>query len=224
MSHIPHLTSSSMRLLIVAATQAEIEPSLIELNLTEGENKRKDHKIFVLITGVGMVATAFSLGQHLAGNDYDLALNLGIAGTFDRALKPGEVVNITHDRFAELGAEDGEGFLTIDELGFGKQNVESNYSTFQLETLKNVIGITVNKVHGNDVSIANIVQLFNSQTESMEGAAFFYACNQVGLPCAQVRAISNYVERRNRDSWDIGLAVKNLNIFTVDFINSILIG
>ena len=32
----------------------------------------------------------------------------------------------------------------------------------------------------------------------MEGAAFLYVCAMQGVPHAQVRAVSNMVERRNR--------------------------
>ena len=65
-----------------------------------------------------MTATAFALGRELATNQYDLAINLGIAGSFDRNIALGEVVEVTDDRFSELGAEDDEAFLTIDEAGF----------------------------------------------------------------------------------------------------------
>ena len=51
----------------------------------------------------------------------------------------------------------------------------------------------------------------NPQIESMEGAAFFYACKIARIPCLQIRSISNYVERRNKASWDILLAIKTLN-------------
>lgn len=213
-----------MKILIVAATLPEIQPLLTDLNLHEGENQYKGHHVSVLITGVGMVATAFALGRQLAVVKYDFALNLGIAGSFDRNLKVGDVVNVIEDHFSELGAEDGNEFISIDELGFGTQQTQ-NIPTFQLgnvTSLKQVRSITVNKVHGNEESIAGTVQRLNPQVESMEGAAFFYACSQVGLPCAQVRGISNYVERRNRDSWNIGLAVKNLNIFAAEFISALI--
>jgi futalosine hydrolase len=52
----------------------------------------------------------------------------------------------------------------------------------------------------------------------MEGAAFFYACREAGVPCLQIRAVSNYVEKRNRDNWHIGLAIKNLNTFAMDLL------
>jgi futalosine hydrolase len=45
----------------------------------------------------------------------------------------------------------------------------------------------------------------------MEGAAFFYACEEANVAALQVRAISNYVEKRNKENWNMPLAVKNLN-------------
>jgi futalosine hydrolase len=38
------------------------------------------------------------------------------------------------------------------------------------------------------------------------------------VPCIQIRAVSNYVEKRNRDGWNIGLAIKNLNTFAIEFL------
>nr|MBA3901986.1 futalosine hydrolase [Bacteroidota bacterium] len=81
----------------------------------------------------------------------------------------------------------------------------------ELDKLSKVKGISVNQVHGEEKAIEKVVQRLNPDTESMEGAAFFYACFSEGLPCVQIRAISNYVEKRNRENWDIPLAVKNLN-------------
>jgi futalosine hydrolase len=74
-------------------------------------------------------------------------------------------------------------------------------------------------VHGNEASIYKLGSRINAQIESMEGAAFFYACRQMEVPCMQIRAVSNYVEKRNRDAWQIGLAIKNLNTFAAEFLN-----
>ena len=73
-----------------------------------------------------------------------------------------------------------------------------------------VSGITVNTVHGNERSIAAVVQRFKPQVESMEGAAFMYACLIHERPFAQVRAVSNVVERRNRDAWKMAEAIGSL--------------
>ncbi|WAC42110.1 futalosine hydrolase [Pedobacter sp. SL55] len=203
-----------MKLLIVAATQAEIAPTLSHFNL-KPRNFIETENFDVLITGVGMVATAFALGQKLTSN-YHLVLNVGIAGSFDREISLGELVNITQDTFAELGAEDHEKFISLPQLGFG-ENEFSSSSDIALK-LRAVKGITVNKVHGNAQSIEKTEAIYHPQTESMEGAAVFYACNQLGIKTLQVRSISNYVEPRNRESWQIGLAVKNLNEWLIAFL------
>ena len=44
----------------------------------------------------------------------------------------------------------------------------------------------------------------------MEGAAFMYACLVHGQPFAQVRAVSNVVERRNREAWKLPEAIESL--------------
>jgi len=62
-------------------------------------------------------------------------------------------------------------------------------------------------VHGNAQSIATVVERFAPQVESMEGAAFMFACLIHELPFAQVRAVSNIVETRNRDAWKMADAI-----------------
>lgn len=177
----------------------------------------------LLITGVGMVATAYALGSELAADSYDLVINLGIAGSFDRGIALGEVVEVVTDTLAELGAEDDTVFLPIDQMGFGESRFDATYQLdkLTLPSAKKVTGITVNTVHGNEASIQKLQQRLNAQTESMEGAAFFYACRQAGVPCMQLRAISNYVEKRNRDAWQIGPAIKNLNAYALELLEAL---
>lgn len=206
----------SKKLLIVAATSAELKITFEHFNLDDDKEFVQTTDFDILITGVGMTATAYALGKHL-NSIYHLVLNVGIAGSFDQNIPLGTLVNIDHDTFAELGAEDHENFITIDELGFG---TNSTLATAKIAELLNVKGITVNKVHGNSKSIQLIKQRFNVQTESMEGAAVFYACNKADLSCAQVRAISNYVVPRKKEAWKIGLAINNLNNWLISFLNT----
>ena len=46
----------------------------------------------------------------------------------------------------------------------------------------------------------------------MEGAAVFKVCKEMKVPCIQIRSISNKVERRNKENWDLDLAISNLNM------------
>lgn len=213
-----------MKLLLVAATLPEIQPFLSAFPAESNSDEKRSvgqHSVEVLITGAGMVATAFSLGRHLALNTYDLAINLGIAGSFDFGLSLGDVCVVHEDTFAELGAEDGEDFLSFEKLELGTSTqIHNPNPNFAISELKAVNAITVNKVHGHELSIATAIARFSPQIESMEGAAFFYACNQSDVHCTQIRAISNYVERRDREKWNIGLAINNLNQTIINLIKN----
>lgn len=208
-----------MKLLLVVATRAEIAPLLDHYHLA-GEDFIQSPKFDVLITGVGITATAFALGQRL-NLDYRIVLNVGIAGSFDEGIAIGSLVNVSEDSFAELGAESGNDFISIDELGFGK----SSYTLAGgwIPDLPQVRAITVNTVHGNTTTIERILQRLNPQVESMEGAAACYACEQLNIPALQIRSISNYVEYRNTAKWEVGLAIQSLNSWLINNLSLFLV-
>jgi futalosine hydrolase len=208
-----------MRILIVAATSMEIAPVVAGLRRAGERGPRVEgyvhgaHDVDVLTSGVGMVATAAWCARVLARAPYNLALNVGVCGSFEPALAPGCVVHVVSDRIAELGAEDGRAFLTIEQLGLpGDCECVNTASPANpvLDGLPTVRGITVNTIHGDDLSIAETVRRFAPQVESMEGAAFMYACTIGGVPFAQVRAVSNIVERRDRGAWKMTEAIDRL--------------
>ncbi|HEY6160847.1 MAG TPA: futalosine hydrolase [Bacteroidia bacterium] len=218
-----------MKLLIASATQAEVAPLLEKLSakkVNEGNIFKADRKnisVDIMITGVGMVATAFAMGKYFGENSCDAALNLGLAGSFNRAIELGSVVNIVQDHFAEIGAEDDEKFLSLKEMNLEGEAGVMNENEFRnpvLELIPKVCGITVNTVHGNEKSIEKVFAHFHPDTESMEGAAFLYACKRQNMACAQVRAISNYVEKRNRAAWNIPVALEKLNSRAMEIINA----
>ena len=226
-----------MNILLVSATYLEIEPLLTQFKFIKQSNQKlrhyefKNHHIDVLIPGVGMTFTAYWLGKTLISKMYDMAINVGLAGAFDDSIKTGEVVNVIVDRISELGAEDGEKFLSLIDMDllededFELQNGEM-INTIPIEntvsdSLKKVKSITVNTTHGDDDSIEKVKRLFQPQIETMEGAAFLYACLLEGIPCLQIRAISNKVERRNKDNWNIKLAVKNLTEKSIEILRTL---
>lgn len=178
-----------------------------------------------------MVATAAWCAATLSTTSHDLALNLGVCGSFDGDLAPGTVVHVAADRIAELGAEDGERFLTVHDLGLldasefpfdnGRLVNAQPPAIGALRALPTVSGITVNTVHGHERTIAAAVERFRPQVESMEGAAFMYACLIVGVSFAQVRAVSNVVERRNRSAWRLGEAIDALGSTAVRIVDEL---
>jgi futalosine hydrolase len=191
----------------------------------------KDHEVEVLTTGVGMVATAAWCSRAFAVEHYDLALNVGLCGSFRPSIAPGVVVHVTADRLPELGGEDGDEFLTIHQL----QLLGENDFPFEggllvnavppqiasLAALRGVTGVTVNTVHGSERTIAALRERYDPDVESMEGAAFMYASLIAGVPFAQVRAVSNAVERRNRGAWKLEQAIRALGAESVRTLESL---
>jgi futalosine hydrolase len=221
-----------MKILIVSATSFEIaaftaslgEPTMINYKLNR--YKKNNTQFDVLVTGVGMIFTTFHLSSLLAHEKYDWAINAGVAGAIDDKLNLGELVNINQDYFYELGAEDAENWLSIEDLRLLSTN-DWPYTSAGIENilqidlpaikqLKKVKGQTVNKIHGNAESIKIMQKRSSAQVESMEGAAFLYCCIQHQLPCIQIRTISNYVEVRNKTNWKMQEAIANLNHFLIE--------
>jgi futalosine hydrolase len=209
-----------MNVLLVAATPEEI--SFLHLPLILGLNQVSNKKnLEILISGVGIMATTFHLTEALNQKKYNLVINAGIAGSFSREIKIGEVVEVTSEIIGDLGAEDDGVFLDIFDLQLSEKNIfpfhdgmlqnNNPYASQFLSSLKKTKGLTVNKVHGNASSIDKIKRKYQVDVESMEGAACFYVCKQKNIPCVQLRSISNYIEKRNRADWNIALAIKNLN-------------
>jgi len=220
MANLGHTDADKMKTktLIVAATAAELNGLYHHFRLAQEQFVQADG-FDILLTGVGMTATGYALGRHLS-DAYGLVLNLGIAGCFDHSIPLGTVLNVTCDEFAELGAEDHNNFIRIDDLGFGRSRFLATCQITHplIKQLPGVNGITVNCVHGREASIAAVKERLAPVTESMEGAAVFYACTEAGLPCLQVRAVSNYVEPRNRAAWQVGLALEKLNDWAIRFL------
>ncbi len=221
-----------MKILIIAATLEEIEP-LIQIMDSCEENKYdgltgkyKDLEISFVITGVGMVVTAIKTFYALYKFDCKAVFNIGLCGSFNKNLEIGTVVNIVEDCFSELGAEDGDEFLTLDELkldGVTKISMtdsKEQIGNYVLELLPKVNGITVNTVHGNEKSINDVIKRYHPMVESMEGAAFMLVCQKHEILYAQIRAVSNYVERRNKDAWNIPLAIENLNKKVIEILDA----
>ena len=111
-----------MNILLIAATSAEIAPltEYLPKNWTtsqEGTFVKADIRLSLLITGVGMVSTAYHLTKALSNHTYDLVLLLGIGGSFDRNIPLGDVVFVTTERYGDMGSEDHYNFLDVFELG-----------------------------------------------------------------------------------------------------------
>jgi len=223
-----------MRILIVSATRMEVKLLADEMHFIKEKQpflesyRFSGNEIDILITGIGTTATTFKLTNALNMTKYHFVLNTGIAGSLNHKLRIGEVVNVVTEEFADLGVEKKEKFLTLFESGFVDENefpyqdclLKASCSKY-LDNIKKVHGITANKSHSNIKSIDELKKKFKADVETMEGAAVFYVSISLGIPCCQIRAISNYVKPAENANWDIPTALENLQIKTISVLNNI---
>ncbi len=221
-----------VKILVVSATIFEIAPLLNHFDknckaISFYEFQNEKHSFFPLVTGVGSVNTALSLCRYSDMKNIDVAINLGLAGAFDKNINLGDVFEIEKDRFGDLGVEEANGSFTdvheLDLIGKDYHPFENGWlinDKNKLElTFPKKIAITVNKVHGTKNSIEAIDEKYNADLESMEGAAFMQACKTMDVKFHQIRAVSNYVEPRNRANWKLELAIDNLNAAVIKMLS-----
>ncbi|MBM3421485.1 MAG: hypothetical protein FJY11_10170, partial [Bacteroidetes bacterium] len=63
----------------------------------------------------------------------------------------------------------------------------------------------------SETMIKMLMDSYNPDVETMEGASFFYICALEKIPFMAVRAVSNMIEERDRSNWDIPLALRSLS-------------
>lgn len=225
-----------MKILIVSATPFEITPLLRHLD--EGGFRRDSaqlyrkgaHEVHLLVTGPGIALTAYSLTKAFSKNAFDLTINAGIAGSYRRDLALGDVVQVVSEQFGDLGVEEADGsFTDLFALGLLDPG-EWPFRNGVLEQSREepfpgwpvVSGLTVHKVNGYPPSIEASLKKYRADVETMEGAAFFLVCLMEQQPFLALRAISNYVEARNREAWEISKAIDHLNKTLIDMLETIL--
>ena len=211
-----------MNLLLCVATDLELKPLLPLLELHQAANPTENMTWHVLVTGSGLVNTTFHLTDRLTKHTYDLAVNLGVCGSFISNHNVGDVVRIHKDRLADWGAHEQNGFVDVFEMGFenpdkfpfdGGWIYEQPHPAVPPTHVPHVEAFTVNTVRETGLELSK--HKFSAAVESMEGAAFFYVCRQFNLPCLQLRAVSNTVGERDKSKWKMQDALQNLSEFFV---------
>lgn len=137
----------------------------------------------IRICGVGAVECAIEVSRILRTERKPLLL-CGIAGAYDHTLQKGDVVAVTEERYACIST------------GY----IDSYHPSVVIKNLPTAISNTVSHC-GMEADGADI--------ENMEGAAIFAIAKAEGVPCAEIRAISNYVGEE-RKGWNIELALERL--------------
>ncbi len=214
-----------MKTLICAATSLELQGLFPSISSPEKEDFNigiEKKGLFFLVTGIGVLSTYSTLVQFHLNTPIDRVLQIGIAGAYTSAreevMRLGTPVIIEREILGDLGAQDHDAFLTLEDLKLGKlEYFESNCIPIfndlfgkALKALPIVSGTTVNMATGSKSTGIIRAEKYGVEVESMEGAGALKFGQDFGIPVLQIRSISNIATTRNRESWDIPGALKSL--------------
>lgn len=206
-----------MYILLAAATTFEIQPVT-----SQGLPLETD----ILITGVGSMATTWSLMRQIGRKRPDMIIQAGIAGCFTHK-RPGEVVAIKEEYLADLGVQENGRFRTLFDLNLtgpdtppfsGGMLVNPYKRLLDLSGLEQVRATTVNEITTAPDRIQWLQQNTAPVVESMEGGGLHYVCLQENIPFLQLRSVSNAIGERDKAKWDIKGAISSLNTRLIDLL------
>jgi len=196
-----------MKVLITAATHHEVD--ITQQYLAEKIYLRKDCNVHILISGVGLVNTTYTLTKYLSKNKPDLVVQAGIGGSLHPFYPPGSVAVIKEEVWGDLGVEENNTFKDLFDLKLAenvfpyssKMLINPHQHLLEKVKLKKARAVSVNEITTNPSRIQQLIDKYGVVIESMEGAAFHYVCLQEAVPFLQIRAVSNMVGERDKTKW-----------------------
>jgi futalosine hydrolase len=199
------------RILVVTAVEPERQAVLRGLGAADAAGSG----VVVEVGGVGSASVAATTARVLALRRFDAVLSAGIGGGI--GVPVGATVIATTSVAADLGADSPDGFLSLDQLGFGTAAIAADPGIVAAVTaaIPGVVAgpvLTVSTVTGTLAGTRDLIARHpDAVAEAMEGFGVATAATQAGVPFGELRTISNPVGPRDRAAWRIGDALEGLS-------------
>ncbi len=180
--------------------------------------------------GLGAVNTAHALTCALQALHPALVLQLGVGGAYlDAGLGLGDLALASEENYGDLGVRTPSGWHPAELIGIPVLQQETPYyNHFPLDPhlvtraeqrlrqlwangqprLRCGPFVTVQECSGTASLGEERAARFGGLCENMEGAAAAHLCRLYQVPFLEVRGISNLVEDRRREGWDLPLACR----------------
>jgi len=222
---------------VVGETEAIAQVIEIGNNLTIGgrhavRGNLSGKDVLLLITGPGMVNTAQALCAAIEKIRPSLIIQCGCAGIFSQTT--GRIGDIG---IAELETDIHTGIEPLNPMGIfptplpfplletengpvkNTYPIDKDIIAKALTLLQNLNSagarvfkgpfITVSTITATDERAEKLYTAFSPIMESMEGSAAAHVALHYQIPFLEIRAASNHVGKRDRDSWNLPLSFKN---------------
>ncbi|MEJ2289456.1 MAG: futalosine hydrolase [Deinococcales bacterium] len=216
-------------LLLVSATAEEARPLREALDGASlparwghaWEGRLGDVDVVLTHLGVGKANTAAGLALALERWRPEAVVQYGIGGAFVGSfLSSGMVAVASTDVHVDTGAGEADAWEDMESVGFPllegppprfnemptDRRLSERLAAPSAAPLLRFA--TSERVTGSLEEADRLQRRFDVAIESMEGAAAAQVCLALGVPFAEIRAVSNVVGERDRRTWDVPRAIR----------------
>lgn len=193
--------------------------------------------IILCAAGVGKINAAAATAVLIERHDPRLVINTGCAGAYiGSGLSIGNLAVASEEVLADEGvmSKDGWKDLAYMKLPALKHGGRQYFNTMSLSKhasekamrLADCYGVslvrgrfaTVSTCSGTRQQGAELSERWDVIAENMEGAAVAQVCLRYGVDCLEIRGISNLVEERDMEKWELTLAVEAAQRFVLKYL------
>jgi len=184
-------------------------------------------EFLVLVTGIGLVNAAFSLGRALGAEPgVSGVINFGVMGAFDLDRLPlRSAAVVGKEIWPEFGLITYRGLVpealgfpqwkgpdgpVFDKIDLAPDRAAASMKVSLPGDWPRIVSLSVAGVTGNLERAKELFETYGPDCENMEGFALALGCLHAELPFLEVRTISNLVGAREHSSWDLEGSLKAL--------------
>ena len=187
-------------------------------------------------SGIGKTNAAHAATVLIEKFSPSCVVNFGIGGAYPSSgLKVGDVAVAEKEVYADEGVLLKDGLYSLEVTGipllkargrcyFNEFPADKRLSRLAVKAAATVahcrygVFLTVSACTGTRKRARELEGKFSPLCENMEGAAIAHICRRYGIPFIEIRGISNIVEDRNKEKWDIKLAAENCQKVVLEFL------
>ena len=237
--HIGLVSATEKESRAVLKTLRRIKDERLALPVYQGKIRKTN--VIHIISGIGKTNAAHAATLLIEKFSPSAVINFGIGGAYPSAnLRAGDIAIADREIYGDEGLWLKDGFHKADAIGIPllKKGRKKYFNEFSMDkklfkkavnilhitpdasrfTIKAGVFVTVSTVTGTCRRAREIEKRFNAICENMEGAAVAHVCAMYGIPGLEIRGISNIVEDRDRDKWDIKKAAGNCQRALIAFL------
>ncbi len=186
--------------------------------------------------GPGKVNAAHSTTLLLENYNIDILVLFGIGGAYEGScLDIGDIAIAETENYGEEGVMTSDGWKPMDFIGIPLLKKDKDYyNSYPMDPILSGQAMLASRSRGLNTKSGNFITVsmcsgtlltgksrrmrFNGLCENMEGAAVAHICTMYDIPMVEIRGISNIIEDRDMNLWNIEKAAANCNKTVLELI------